>query len=102
MKIGEAEVKIGEAEVKIGEAEVKIGRPKMEYLGGRKLSKNQDPRPSQRIMRPGIHALCAHSRMCTPMNIINQRSRPILTYAESFVKIRLHLAEISQFASVQM
>ena len=51
MKIGEAEMKIGEAEVKIEKAEVKIGRPKIEYLGGRKLSKSQDPRHSQRLMR---------------------------------------------------
>ena len=44
-----------------------------------------------------FHALCVQSRTCTPTNIIIQLRRPILTYAESFVNILLHLAEIWGF-----
>ena len=37
---------------------------------------------------------CVHVRLGMHTNIINQLRRPILTYAESFVKIWLHLADI--------
>ena len=34
-----------------------------------------------------FHTLCVHVCTCMPMKIINQLRRPILTYAESFMKI---------------
>ena len=37
-----------------------------------------------------LHVACT----CTPKNIIDQAGRPIFTFAENFVKICLHLAEI--------
>ena len=41
-----------------------------------------------------FHMLCMHVHTCKPTNIINQLERPILTYPESFMNIRLHLSEI--------
>ena len=41
--------------------------------------------------------LCMHKCTCTPINNIYQSGRPILTYAESFMKIWLHLAKIWGF-----
>ena len=40
-----------------------------------------------------FNALCMHTRTCMHANIIKQIRRPILKYAESFVKIWRHLAE---------
>ena len=36
-----------------------------------------------------FHVLCVHACTCTPTNIINQFRRPISSYAENFMKIRL-------------
>ena len=44
------------------------------------------------MLHAHFHSLCMHARMCTLTNIHNQLGRLILTYAENFVKIRLHLA----------
>ncbi len=48
-------------------------------------------------LRAGFHVLCMHASMCTPMNILKQLRRLILAYAEIFVRIGLHLAEILGF-----
>ena len=41
-----------------------------------------------------FHVLCVHARTCTCTNTFNQLRRPILKYAEDFMKIWLHLADI--------
>ena len=44
-----------------------------------------------------FHGLCVQDSMCTPINIMNQHRRTILTYSESFVMIWLYLAELWGF-----
>ncbi len=41
-----------------------------------------------------FHVLCAHARTCVRTNTFNQLRRPIFKYADDFVEIWRHLAEI--------
>ena len=45
-------------------------------------------------LRACFHVLCVQASTCTRTNTFNQLRRPILKYAEDFMKIWLHLAEI--------
>ena len=48
-------------------------------------------------LRARFHVLCVHARMCMRTNTFNQLRRPILRYAEDFVKIWLHLTALWWF-----